>query len=139
MAVPRQAAETLNDTTSSIGKGISKSLRSQSIGACSFIHELKDCMDPEDFLKSLSRLGKEDNHKTSQNIIHKPIDWSNRTRVPSQLDPRELERRRASCNIPIQDNTEVTSDDDIDNPGISVPAINRRRGTAPDIRMRTPR
>ena len=137
LVVPRQAAEALSDTISSIGKGISKSVRSQSLDACSFLHEVKECMDPKDFFKSMSRLGKEDNQKISQNIIHTPIDWSNKS--PSQLDPYDLERRRASCNIPIQVNTEVTSDDDIDNPGISVPAINRRRGTAPDIRMRTPR
>ena len=137
MAVPRQAAETLNDTTSSIGKGISKSLQKQSIIACSFLHEVKECTAPEDLFKSLSRLGKEDNQKTSQNIIHKPIDWSSRTRVPSHLDPRDVERRRVSCNIPVEGEL---SDDDIDNPQTSVNGRNRRRrGKAHDIRMRTSR
>ena len=42
-----------------------------------FMREVKDCVDPEDIIKSFSQMGKED-HKKSSMVIHKPIDWSNK-------------------------------------------------------------
>ena len=74
VAVKCQGVDTLTDTTSSIGKGFRRSLRKQTNNATTFAREVKDIVDPEDMLKTITRRGKDD--KTNQKIIHKPIDWS---------------------------------------------------------------
>ena len=78
-AVTTQGVETLADTTSSIGKGITKSIRKQSDNAHTLVREVADCVDTEDLLKALRRLGgKEDIavQKNQQYVVHTPIDWA---------------------------------------------------------------
>ena len=66
--------ESLTDTASSIGKGFSKSFNRHTNSATSLAREVKDCFDLEEMLKSISRLGKDE--QRNQKVIHKPIDWS---------------------------------------------------------------
>ena len=78
-SIPRQAGDTLMDTTTSIGKGVTKTIRKQSMSASTFLSEVKDCVDPEDLLHSITQLNKDEkdvNQRRDQKIIHTPIDWS---------------------------------------------------------------
>ena len=87
-SIPRQAGDTLLDTTSSIGKGVTKSIRKQSVGACTFVREVKDCVDPEDLIKSISQLGKDGKEvipRRDQKVIHTPIDWSKNSYETSSI------------------------------------------------------
>ena len=78
-SIPRQAGDTLMDTTSSFGKGVTKKIRKQSICASTFLSEVKDCVGSEDLINSITHLNKDDkcaDKRRDQKIIHAPIDWS---------------------------------------------------------------
>ncbi len=55
---------------------MTKSLRKKTTCARTMAREIKELVDPEDLLKSLCRLGKEESQWSSQNVIHKPIGLS---------------------------------------------------------------
>ena len=58
VSVQRQGLETLTDTTCALSKGFCKSLRKQTENATSLLHEVAECVDPEDLMKSIYHLGK---------------------------------------------------------------------------------
>ena len=76
--VASQPIEAMNDATSSLGKGITKSLKNCSEEASQLKESMEDFFKMDGFLKVFNkvRLSEKDNTRKSS-IVHKPIDWSN--------------------------------------------------------------
>ena len=69
--------DVVTDATQSLGQGIRKSIQTYRKGAGRFARSLSEFVDIEDFLKSVHKVAKPEDHESrTSNIIHTTIDWS---------------------------------------------------------------
>ena len=116
----------IKDATSSVGKGIKKSLKSYGKEAERFARSMSDFVDVEDFTKSIHKVARPEEHaqrKTS--IIHTPIDWSKHppsafkpTSVIEEEEEEEGEEEGREDEV-FEDNNNVESKKDETGAGVS--------------------
>lgn len=73
-AAQRQA-DIFNNTTSSLGKGLSKSIKKKTSVASNFVRDLSEFCDTDDLIKSFRKLSNPQYHSNGY-VIHTAKDWS---------------------------------------------------------------